>query len=70
MYNESASVCPLARKVRKELKGLGIKKQKVIYSIEAPITKTRDKVIGSVPFVPSVAGIVIASEIIKDNIKK
>lgn len=64
------SVCPLARKVRKELKGLGIKKQKVIYSIEVPITKTKDKVIGSVPFVPSVAGIVIASEIIKDIIKK
>ena len=61
-------VCPLAKIMRKRLKELGIKKQKVVYSVENPIKNNENK-IGSVSFVPSVAGLVIASEVIKDSIK-
>lgn len=66
------SVCPLAKKIRKRLKELDIKKQKVIYSIELPKQKTEEEkniygnTLGSVSFVPSVGGLVIASEVIKD----
>ncbi len=83
------SVCPLARVMRYELKKRGIKKLKVVYSKEKPITpidnneiscKThcvcppgtqrkctaRRQVPGSTAFVPSVAGLIIAGEIIKD----
>lgn len=64
----STSVCPLAKIIRKKLKYLGITKQKVVFSKEVPI-KTESKALGSVSFVPSVAGIIIASEVIKDLIK-
>ena len=71
------SVCPLARVMRKELKENGIKKLKVLYSKEIPIkpdykedseTKgiTGRAAPGSVSFVPSVAGLIIAGEVIKD----
>lgn len=66
------SVCPLAKIVRKRLKELGIKKQKVVYSIETPKQKTNEEkalygnTLGSVSFVPSVAGLVMASEIVKE----
>lgn len=66
------SVCPLAKKIRKRLKELDIKKQKVVYSIELPKQKTEEEkniygnTLGSVSFVPSVGGLVIASEVIKD----
>jgi tRNA A37 threonylcarbamoyladenosine dehydratase len=65
------SVCPLARVVRRQLKELGIKKQKVLYSKETPrYSNNEDKsVIGSVSFVPSVAGLIIASEVVKDLLK-
>lgn len=69
------SVCPLARVMRYELKKRGIKKLKVLYSEETPIkTGTANKetgksVPGSISFVPSVAGLIIASEVIKDMIK-
>lgn len=59
------SVCPLARIIRKRLKELNIDKVKVVYSEEEPI-KNRDGILGSVPYVPSVAGLVIASEVVKD----
>ena len=65
------SVCPLAKKIRKRLKELEIKKQKVIYSIELPKQKTEQEkelygnTLGSVSFVPSVGGLVIASEVVK-----
>lgn len=59
------SVCPLAKVMRTRLKKEGIKKLKVVYSKEEPITNT-DNIIGSVPFVPSVAGLIIAGEVIKD----
>ncbi len=62
------SVCPLAKIMRTRLKKEGIKKLKVVYSKEEPI-KNADNIIGSVPFVPSVAGLIIASEVIKDLVK-
>lgn len=68
------SVCPLAKVMRKELKQRGIKKLKVLYSKEEPIKfetkKGERRVPGSVSFVPSVAGLIIAGEVIKDIINK
>lgn len=61
------SVCPLAKVMRTRLKKEGIKKLKVVYSKEEPI-KNNDNIIGSVPFVPSVAGLIIASEVVKELI--
>lgn len=61
-------VCPLARVVRKKLKGKNIKNVKVVYSTEQAI-KNDSNILGSVSFVPSVAGLVIASEVVKDLIK-
>ena len=67
------SVCPLAKVMRKELKNRGIRKLKVIYSKEEPIKimeSTEEKVkAGSISFVPSVAGLIIAGEVIRDIIK-
>ena len=64
------SVCPLAKVIRKELRVRGIKKLKVVYSKEEPIkTKENEEgktVPGSVSFVPSVAGLIIAGEIVKE----
>lgn len=73
------SVCPLARIMRYELKRRGIKKLKVVYSKEMPIVPTgaaaekcraestgKKNVPGSTAFVPAVAGMIIASEIVKD----
>ncbi|MDO4168023.1 MAG: tRNA threonylcarbamoyladenosine dehydratase [Eubacteriales bacterium] len=73
------SVCPLAKVMRKELKKRGVKHLKVVYSKEKPLSPggdeetesagvvTRRKVTpGSVAFVPSVVGLIIASEVIKD----
>ncbi len=68
----STSVCPLAKVMRKELRSRGIKKLKVVYSKEEQIklhTK-ESNVPGSISFVPSVAGLIIAGEVIKDIIKK
>lgn len=62
------SVCPLAKVMRRELKARGVKKLKVVYSRETarePLIKER-KMPGSVAFVPSVAGLIIAGEVIKD----
>ena len=59
------SVCPLAKVMRKELKARNIKKLQVVYSKEEPI-KHSNQVPGSVSFVPSVAGLIIASEIVKN----
>ena len=83
------SVCPLAKVMRYELKRKGIKKLKVVYSKEPPITPIDDMAIscrahcicppgtarkctqrrqvpGSNAFVPSVVGLIIAGEVIKD----
>lgn len=62
------SVCPLAKIVRTECKKRGYKNVKVVYSEEEPI-KTSERTPGSVSFVPSAAGLIIASEVIKDLIK-
>lgn len=58
------SVCPLAKVMRRELKKRGVKKLKVVYSKEEPIKKCTPP--GSVAFVPSVVGLIIASEVVKD----
>ena len=83
------SVCPLARVMRRELKKRGIKKLKVVYSKEPPMTPIDDLAIscrtncvcppgtarkctqrrqvpGSNAFVPSVVGLIIAGEVVKD----
>ena len=72
------SVCPLARIMRKECAKRGIKHLKVLFSTEDPISPTPDPTTaeelpegrralpGSVAFVPSVAGLIIAGEVIKD----
>ena len=61
--------CPLARAMRKILREKGLdKKVKVVYSQE-PARKNDMGVIGSVSFVPSVAGLIMAGEIIKDLTK-
>lgn len=66
------SVCPLARVMRRELKLRNVKSLKVVYSEEIPIKTECDnegkRIPGSTSFVPSVAGLIIASEVIKDLI--
>ncbi|MBQ8947011.1 MAG: tRNA threonylcarbamoyladenosine dehydratase [Lachnospiraceae bacterium] len=57
-------VCPLAKVMRRECRKRGIEALKVVYSKEAPVLKRR--VPGSVAFVPSVAGLIIAGEIVND----
>jgi tRNA A37 threonylcarbamoyladenosine dehydratase len=73
------SVDPLARVMRRELKKRGVKKLKVVYSTEEPLKplpdpeqagSARRSIPASVAFVPSVAGLLIASEVIKDLIGK
>lgn len=72
IYN--TSVCPLARVMRRELKKRGIDSLKVVYSTEEPAKcSNQDKngekpVPGSLSFVPSVMGLIIAGEVIKDII--
>lgn len=70
------SVCPLAKVMRKELKTRGVKHLKVVYSKELPIKPRQSNeptnkrtVPGSSAFVPSSAGLLIASEVIKDLLK-
>lgn len=86
-------VCPLAKVMRRELKKRGVKKLKVVYSEEQPVTPIEDMAIscktncicppgaqhkcterraipGSVAFVPSVAGLIIAGEVVKDLVKQ
>lgn len=61
------SVCPLAKVMRTQLKKRGIKKLKVVYSKEKPIkNETGVRYPGSTSFTPSVAGLIIAGEVIKD----
>jgi tRNA A37 threonylcarbamoyladenosine dehydratase len=70
------SVCPLARVMRRELKVRGIKKYKVVYSKEEPrksgaIDPESGKAIpGSLSFVPSAMGLIMAGEIINDLVKQ
>ena len=62
---EKTKVCPLAKVMRKELKNRGIKGVKVLYSEEEPIKNEGGSTPGSISFVPSVAGLMIAGEVIK-----
>lgn len=70
------SVCPLCKVMRKELKKRNISKLKVVYSKEEPVSiattplESEKRMVGSIAFVPSVSGLIIASEVIKDIIKK
>lgn len=65
-------VCPLARTIRRLLRQKGISHLKTVYSKEIPkapqkpIEDGGKRTVGSVSFVPSVAGLIIASEVIKD----
>lgn len=71
------SVCPLCRVMRKELKARGIKHLKVLYSKEQPLTPlpadqevlTKRGTPASISFVPPVAGLLIAGEVIRDIFK-
>ncbi len=70
------SVCPLARVMRRELKRRGVRRLKVVYSREdaltpqdgetEPAVHQKRATPGSVAFVPSVAGLILAGEVIKD----
>lgn len=70
------AVCPLARIMRKELKKRGVEHLKVVYSREKPLeprerlapaeSAGRRDIPGSVSFVPGVAGLILAGEVIKD----
>ena len=65
------SVCPLAKVMRKELKKRDIQDLKVLYSKEEPIKhEMESRTPASISFVPSVAGMIIAGEIIQDIMKK
>ena len=64
------SVCPVCKILRKELKQRNIQKLKVVYSKEIPIkSNTDERTLGSISFVPSVAGLIAAGEVIKDITK-
>lgn len=78
---EDTERCPLARVMRRELRKRGISGVKVLFSRESPVARERDAALpadgtgiggrkapppGSVSFVPSVAGLLIAGEIIRD----
>ena len=70
------SVCPLARVIRQELKKRKIKNVKVVFSKEEPLkpqksdeTSPKHQIPGSSAFCPSVMGLIIASEVVKDLIK-
>ena len=62
-----SSVCPLAKVMRRELKNRGITDVKCVYSVEEAI-KHEGTDVGSVAFVPSVAGLMIAAEVVRDLI--
>ena len=67
-------VCPLAKVMRHELRKRGVKKLKVVYSEEMPMTPDKGRAVpsakrqtpGSISFVPPVAGMIIGGEVIKD----
>jgi tRNA A37 threonylcarbamoyladenosine dehydratase len=74
--------CPLAKVMRKELKKRNVKSLKVVYSPELPVdhandvteieqpTDGRRAVPGSTAFCPPVAGLILASEVVKDLIDR
>lgn len=64
---KKTEICPLARIIRKELRKKNIEDVKVVYSKEEPVVK--EKTPASISYVPSVCGLIIAGEVIKDIIK-
>jgi len=69
---KKTSVCPLARTMRRRLKEAGVNSLKVVYSKEEPkvgLNPDGTRVLASIAFVPSAAGLTIASEVIKDLIR-
>lgn len=69
---KKTSVCPLARTMRRRLKDAGVKDLKVVYSKEEPkvgLNPDGSRILASTAFVPSAAGLVIASEVIKDLVR-
>lgn len=66
---EKTKVCPLAKVMRKELKNRGIKGVKALWSEEEPIKQEGVRTPGSISFVPSVAGLMIAGEVVRDITK-
>ena len=67
---KKTSVCPLARVMRSELRSRGIENVKVLYSEEQPQNREGGRKPASISYVPSVAGLLIAGEVIKDIINK
>ena len=64
------SVCPVCRILRKELKKRNINKLKVVFSTEnSKKPETEQNILGSISYVPSVAGLILAGEVIKDIIQ-
>ena len=61
---------PLAKVIRTELRKRGINHLKVVFSDEPPINPSGERTPGSISFVPSVVGLIIAGEIIKDIVKE
>lgn len=73
------SVCPMCRVMRTELRKRGISSLKVVYSKEKPIAPDTEsynvnlkdkKILGSTPFVPPVAGLILANEVVNDIISR
>lgn len=73
---ENTSVCPLARVMRTECRKRGIRNLKVVYSTEPPVSQKeapmeapgagRRAIPGSIAFVPSAAGLILAGEVVRD----
>ncbi len=73
------SICPLARVMRKELKKRGIHHMKVVFSTEEALTPVgaeeeaaaigKRQIPGSTPYIPGIAGLILAGEVIKDLAK-
>lgn len=65
-------VCPLARVMRRELRAVGVKSLKCVYSTEEPVVPAQSgvRVPASIAFVPSSAGLLIAGEVVKDLVKR
>lgn len=63
-----SSVCPLAKVMRRELKKRGVKALKVLCSFEEPLVRVVPP--GTIAFVPSVAGLMIAGEVVRDLLKE
>ena len=77
----STSVCPLARVMRRELRRRGVEQLKVVYSREEPLSPapapdedasahTKRQTPGSTAFVPPAAGLLLASEVVRDLLSR